>query len=82
MAKMKTLPLLLGKRAEMSSQHDKDNSEHFRAEKAVDGVYVPVDGLDEQASLAHSEEETQPWWRVDLAAQYCVWAVNIVDRAG
>jgi len=47
------------------------------AKSAIDGVYEP---LDELYSLAHSNKETRPWWRVDLGDVHCVWAVNILNR--
>jgi len=45
----------------------------------VDGIYI--DGAGYYASMAHSEKEHRPWWRVDLVDFYCVWAVNILNRA-
>jgi len=42
---------------------------------AVDGIYEALDD-----SMAHSNEETRPWWRVDLGDVHCVWAVNILNR--
>jgi len=48
---------------------------HHTAEKAVDGIYETIDG-----SMAHSDFETRPWWRVDLGDVHCVWAVNILNR--
>jgi len=49
----------------------------YGAEFLVDGLYEPSDT---QSSMAHSEVETRPWWRVDLGDVYCVWAVNILNR--
>ena len=68
----------------MSSQYKEDRTQRFMAAKAVDGVYLPSQWHSsiERNSIAHSEQEARPWWRVDLAATYCVWAVNILNRAG
>jgi len=49
----------------------------YGAEFLVDGIYEPSDT---QSSMAHSNEETRPWWRVDLGDIHCVWAVNILNR--
>jgi len=49
----------------------------FEAKFAVDGVYRPSGNL---LSLAHSNKENRPWWRVDLGDVHCVWAVNILNR--
>jgi len=51
----------------------------FEAEKVVDGIYEPPE---DRLSMAHSKEETRPWWRVDLGDVHCVWAVNILNRFG
>lgn len=55
----------------------------YSASKAVDGVYLPSDnaGMDAYASLAHSNHETNPHWRVDLEGVHCIWAVRILNRA-
>ena len=78
------ITLLLGKRAEMSSQYVDSDSLVYMAEEAVDGMYLPNqwDSVSERSSLAHTLHESQPWWRVDLAAIYCIWAVNVINRAG
>jgi len=47
---------------------------------AVDGIYEPAKGA--HSSMAHSNEENRPWWRVDLGDVHCVWAVNILNRFG
>jgi len=44
---------------------------------AVDGIY---ESINVGKSLAHSNEENRPWWRVDLGDVRCVWAVNILNR--
>jgi len=51
--------------------------EEHPASEAVDGIYIPK----LERSMAHSREELRPWWRVDLVDVYCVWAVNILNRA-
>jgi len=50
----------------------------FEAFKAVDGIYEPKEWI--RDSLAHSNEENRPWWKVDLGDVRCVWAVNILNR--
>ena len=49
---------------------------------ANDGIYRPsVDlGVDEMTSLAHTINENNPWWMVDLERAYCIWAVRILNR--
>jgi len=49
----------------------------YAAENLVDGLYEPSNT---HSSMAHSEVETRPWWRVDLEDVRCVWAVNILNR--
>jgi len=49
------------------------------AASAVDGIYKVKN---EYQSLAHSNKEIRPWWRVDLGDVHCVWAVNILNRYG
>jgi len=61
---------ILDKPAKLSSIHA-----HFEAEMAVDGIYEVLD-----KSMAHSEHESRPWWKVDLGDVHCVWAVNILNR--
>lgn len=41
---------------------------------ANDGIYG--------SSFFHSGLQYQPWWRVNLEKVYCVWAMNILNRAG
>jgi len=48
------------------------------ASSAVDGIY-DVDEPD-RVSMAHSQLELRPWWRVYLVGTHCVWAVNILNR--
>ena len=52
----------------------------FEAGKAVDGFYLP-DGVHEYTSIAITSSMHNPWWRVDLEKEHCVWAVNILNRA-
>jgi len=47
---------------------------------AVDGIYEPAEGA--YTSMAQGNEETRPWWRIDLGDVQCVWAVNILNRFG
>jgi len=67
-----------GKPAKLSSNYtEKSSAFSFEALKAVDGIYEAIIDRD---SMAHSEQELRPWWRVDLVDVYCVWAVNILNR--
>jgi len=71
--------LFVGKTAKLSSQYLEENPKYsFEAEKAVDGVY---NDKRDKFSMAHSQFELRPWWRVDLVDVYCVWAVNILNRS-
>ena len=63
----------LGKQADMSSLYASNTDPN----KATDGIYVPEDGVE---SLAHSVEEEAPWWRVDLGAVHCIWAIEVLNR--
>ena len=47
-----------------------------------DGIYRPPGNtvIEEVISLAHTEEEDNPWWMVDLEDVYCIWAVRILNR--
>jgi len=54
------------------------NGVEHSASCAVDGVYEGADS--DIFSMAHSQQELRPWWRVDLAGTHCVWAVNILNR--
>ena len=44
--------------------------------KAVDGIYATESG----DSLAHSDWEENPWWRVDLGGVHCIWAIEVLNR--
>ena len=44
---------------------------------AVDGVYHPDYYV---SSCTHTNDDEEPWWRVDLMAQYTVTSVNITNR--
>jgi len=67
------------KSAKQSSDHVNTKGLYtYEAAKAVDGIYEPTDGA--YSSMAHSNEENRPWWRVDLGDVRCVWAVNILNR--
>ena len=57
----------------MSSLYGSDTDPN----KAIDGIYVPDDGV---KSLAHSLLEENPWWRVDLGALHCIWAIEVLNR--
>ena len=51
---------------------------------ANDGVYETdtTTWKTEVASLAHTLDEVNPWWMVDLQDVYCVWALRILNRSG
>ena len=60
---------------------EQTSTDTYDANNAVDGIYLPPDGH-EAVSLAHSDsKDNSPWWMVDLEHVYCVWAVNILNRA-
>jgi len=69
---------LIEKAAKLSSMYvSRSGIEHVAA-YAVDGIY-DVDQPD-RVSMAHSQFELRPWWRVDLVGTHCVWAVNVLNR--
>ncbi|KAF6037479.1 hypothetical protein EB796_004216 [Bugula neritina] len=72
--------LARNKSAKLSSEYVETGGQYYTydAAKAVDGIYEPTDGV--YASIAHSEVENRPWWRVDLGDVHCVWAFNILNR--
>ena len=72
--------MVLGKPAFLSSTYHDFLFGLHKASYANDGVYRPQDTVAEWSSLAHSHEEDNPWWRVDLLRVHCVWAVNILNR--
>ncbi|XP_066479180.1 fucolectin-like [Tiliqua scincoides] len=47
------------------------------AHKAVDGN---CDGNFHHASCTHTDQETEPWWYVDLGEQYAISAVVVKNR--
>ena len=53
----------------------------YEAGKAVDGIYLPNE-LHGLTSIAVTKSLLNPWWRVDLGQVHCIWAVNILNRAG
>ena len=63
----------LGKQAAMSSVYRSSTG----PSKATDGIYVPEDGVQ---SLADSDWEENPWWRVDLGGVHCIWAIEVLNR--
>ena len=68
---------IAGKPASMSSvNYD------TKAAFANDGIYRPPGNkvIDEIVSLAHTLNENNPWWMVDLEHAYCIWAVRILNR--
>ncbi|XP_065686610.2 uncharacterized protein [Patagioenas fasciata] len=63
----------LGRPAAQSSLLDAGSG----AGNAVDGNQ---DGNWEHGSCAHTAEEPEPWWRVDLGARHAVYAVTVTNR--
>lgn len=64
-----------GKKARLSSIY----ASAYPAYKANDGIYI---GETDHTSLAVTQRgDPSPWWRVDLASSYCIFAVNILNRA-
>jgi len=54
--------LFLDQSAKQSSVRTSRESLSFEAFKAVDGIYEPTNWI--PGSLAHSNKENRPWWRV------------------
>ena len=65
----------------MSKEYTDSSSFTFGAEKAVDGIYVPTN-IHEFSSITIILKDIKQWWRVDLEAVHCVWAVVVLNRAG
>ena len=72
--------MVLGKPSLLSSTFKSDKFGLLEAKYANDGVYRAKGDISELSSLAHSEREDNPWWRVDLLRIHCIWAVNILNR--
>lgn len=65
----------------MSSIFADGSTNTYEAGKAVDGIYLPRP-VSELGSIAHAEQDDRkPWWRVNLEQVYCIWAVNVLNRA-
>ena len=73
--------LSLDKLASQSNTFTGPSEFTHEAGKAVDGIYLP-NRLHELTSIAVTKSLLNPWWRVDLGEVHCVWAVNILNRAG
>ncbi|XP_033011949.1 fucolectin-1-like [Lacerta agilis] len=67
------LNLAKGRRAYQSSTYPRGS-----ADKAVDGIYS---GDFHQGSCAHTNDENNPWWLVDLESEYAIAAVLVKNRA-
>ena len=70
---------MLGKLAVQTTTSPETKGFTFEAGKAVDGIYETDYSL---TSVAVSTHVDNPWWRVDLGEEHCVWAVNILNVAG
>lgn len=62
----------------MSSVYDGYQVFDEYAERANDGIYH--DEAEYLGSMAHTNEEANPWWRVDLGRVHCIYAVRILNR--
>ncbi|MGJ8642400.1 MAG: Ig-like domain-containing protein [Luteolibacter sp.] len=49
------------------------------ASRAIDG---DTNGAYNQDSVSHTEDEAQPWWRVDLGAPHTIDEITIWNRSG
>ncbi|XP_038068540.1 pentraxin fusion protein-like [Patiria miniata] len=66
---------IVGKPATQSSSH---GSGLYPAGKAVDGSSSTI--LYPDSHCSHTNNERNPWWRVDLGSQQCVTKVTILNR--
>lgn len=64
------------KPAEMSSTYRSSSS----ASNAVNGLYLPSANLPDVKQLTHSENQANPWLRVDLLAEHFIISVVILNR--
>ena len=74
---------IAGRPASMSSVYTVESINYdLKAAFANDGIYFPPGNsvIDEIVSLAHTLNENNPWWMVDLEHVYCIWAVRILNR--
>nr|AGT40149.1 fucose-binding lectin [Trachidermus fasciatus] len=59
-------------------------SQSNRYEHAFGGAYTAIDGNRESnfhsGSCTHTDEETNPWWRVDLLESYIVTSIIVINR--
>ncbi|XP_038048240.1 tyrosine-protein kinase receptor Tie-1-like [Patiria miniata] len=62
---------VVGKPATQSSTVPDYLGGNFDAGKAVDGNFN---------TLSHTEKESNPWWRLDLEAVYCLEKITIINR--
>ena len=65
----------------MSSDHLYDHTGVPSGDKAVDGLRLSPNGADDGSYTAHTNEDSNPWLRVNLEALYCVLEVNVHNRA-
>lgn len=65
---------VVGKPASMSSEWDSIRT----ADRANDGICE--EHSEELFSIAHTQKEQDPWWRVDLEKVFQVYAVAVLNR--
>jgi len=54
----------------------------FDAHNANDGYYLPTQyDIDNLVKMAITADSNNPYWRVDLLATHCIWAVRMLNRA-
>ncbi|HEU5222880.1 MAG TPA: discoidin domain-containing protein [Candidatus Lumbricidophila sp.] len=66
--------LALGKAASQSSEWPYG----LTASRAVDGN---TDGVFGNGSVSHTDSQTDPWWKVDLGAEYPLGAIDVWNRS-
>lgn len=61
----------------MSSQFECGSHDCHNGSKAIDGLYRLEP---EYSSLAHTNEDPNPWIQIELTKAYCISAVKIWNR--
>lgn len=65
----------------MSTLYAEPNGVDFPASRGNDGI-IPDSGIegDDHDYYFHTTLELNPWWRVDMELERCVWAVWFMNR--